>query len=83
MSDTNNTADFETSLAALENIVQQLETGKLSLADSLAAFEQGVALSRNCQTLLENAELRIQQLTDANGKPELSSLEDEPEPPTA
>lgn len=56
-------ADFETSLDELELLVEQMESGDLSLEDSLQAFERGVALTRSCQRALKNAELRVQTLT--------------------
>lgn len=57
-------ADFEHSLDELETLVQKLERGDLSLDDSLQAFERGVALYRNCQGALKQAELRVSQLLD-------------------
>ena len=44
--------DFEASLGRLEQLVDQLEEGELSLEDSLKAFEQGVKLTRECQEAL-------------------------------
>ena len=41
-----------------------MEHGDLSLDDSLASFERGVALYRNCQSALEQAELRVRLLMD-------------------
>lgn len=56
------TPDFETSLEQLETLVRQLEQGDLKLDQALAAFEEGVRLSRHCQQALQNAEQRVQQL---------------------
>jgi len=53
---------FETALTRLEGIVQSLEKGDLELEAALAAFEQGIALSRHCATQLERAERRIEVL---------------------
>ena len=53
---------FETSLAALERIVRELERGELPLEKSLELFEQGVKLSRECQERLNEAERRIEVL---------------------
>jgi len=53
---------FETALTRLEGIVQALERGDLELEAALAAFEQGVALSRQCAAQLEVAERRIEVL---------------------
>jgi exodeoxyribonuclease VII small subunit len=57
-------ADFETSLDALEALVERMEQGQLSLEDSLAAYERGVGLYRHCQQALEQAELRVRLLSD-------------------
>lgn len=56
-------AQFESSVTELEALVEQLESGDVSLEDALAKFERGVTLSRQCQQLLKNAELRVDQLT--------------------
>jgi exodeoxyribonuclease VII small subunit len=53
---------FETSLAELEGIVEQLEAGDLPLERSLELFEQGVRLSRECQKRLETAERKVEVL---------------------
>jgi exodeoxyribonuclease VII small subunit len=61
---------FEASLEALEQIVQQLEGGDLSLEKSLELFEQGIRLSRECQERLSQAERRIEVLMrDNQGRP--------------
>ncbi len=57
-------AEFERSLDELEQLVQRMEKGNLSLDDSLQAYERGIALYRNCQTALEQAELRVRLLSD-------------------
>jgi exodeoxyribonuclease VII small subunit len=69
---------FEESLAELEAIVTRLEGGKLGLADSLAAYQQGVARLQQCYSSLEQAELKIAQVSrvDENGRPVLTSLDD-------
>jgi len=56
--------DFETSLDALEQLVEKMEHGDMSLEESLAAYERGVGLYRRCQTALEQAELRVHLLSD-------------------
>ena len=53
--------DFEQSLADLQALVERLENGELSLEESLAAFEQGIALTRDCQGALAQAEQREQE----------------------
>ncbi|MDQ2068536.1 exodeoxyribonuclease VII small subunit [Natronospira bacteriovora] len=54
--------DFEKSLAELEQIVDRLEGGELSLEESLKAFESGVALTRQCRDALEKAEQKVSKL---------------------
>lgn len=54
---------FEEALAELESIVAQLETGQLTLDNSLSLFERGQQLAVRCNTQLEQATLRIEQLT--------------------
>lgn len=56
--------DFETAMTELEELVAQIETGNLSLEDSLKQFEQGIKLSRTCQQALSKAEQRVKILTD-------------------
>ncbi|TKR32817.1 exodeoxyribonuclease VII small subunit [Luteimonas gilva] len=57
-------ADFEASLDALEQLVEKMEHGEMSLEESLAAYERGVGLYRRCQQALEQAELRVRLLSD-------------------
>lgn len=59
--------DFEGSLQTLETFVNQMESGKLSLEESLKTFEQGVALTRQCQHALSQAEQRVSLLIENNG----------------
>ncbi len=62
--DSSPVADFETSLDALEALVQRMEQGNLSLEESLATYERGIGLFRSCQAALEQAELRVRLLSD-------------------
>jgi exodeoxyribonuclease VII small subunit len=55
---------FETAYAELEQIITQLESGDLPLEESVTLFERGRKLSAHCQTVLDKAELRVNQLTD-------------------
>lgn len=57
-------ANFEQSLDELEQLVERMEHGNLSLEESLAAYERGVGLYRQCQSALEQAELRVRLLSD-------------------
>ncbi len=63
---TGQVAKFEQSLDELEQLVAKMELGDLGLDDSLKSFERGISLYRECQTALEQAELRVKQLTDPN-----------------
>jgi exodeoxyribonuclease VII small subunit len=54
---------FEQALAELENIVRQLEGGRVPLEDSIAIYERGEALKKHCEGLLKRAEARIERIT--------------------
>jgi exodeoxyribonuclease VII small subunit len=73
--------DFEAALAELDSLVRKLEEGDLSLEQSLALYERGVQLSRFCHARLEEAERRIEILTERGElKPAPASLSgDEPD----
>ncbi len=58
---------FEQSLNDLQELVERLESGDLSLEESLATFEQGIGLTRECQSALQDAEQRVQTLLEQNG----------------
>lgn len=62
---------FEEALQALEDIVHQLEEGRLPLANALAQYEQGVKCMKTCFEQLRHAERRIEILSgvDADGNP--------------
>lgn len=62
------TPNFEKALESLESLVDEMEQGNLSLEESLKRFEKGIALSSECQQALQNAELKIKQLVEKNGK---------------
>lgn len=53
---------FEDALKQLESIAEQIEQGRIGLEESIAQYEQGMALVKQCQDILAKAELRIQQL---------------------
>lgn len=68
---------FEEALEELEKVVERLESGELSLEDSLAAFEEGVKLVRLCNQKLTEVEKKIELLVkDKEGKFELRLLEE-------
>jgi len=69
---------FETSLKKLEDLVEQLESGDLSLEESLRCFESGVKRVNRCQTLLDTAEARVEELTcTAEGELKVTPFERE------
>ena len=61
------TPDFENSLQELEQLVARLERGDLPLAESLALFEQGVALTRSCHGALAEAQQKVSVLLQQGG----------------
>jgi exodeoxyribonuclease VII small subunit len=60
--------DFEKSLGRLEQLVDQMEVGDLSLEESLKAFEAGVKLTRECQQALNEAEQKVTLLMEKDGE---------------
>jgi len=67
--------NFEAALEELEQLVQRMETGELTLEESLQAFERGVVLTRDCQQALKEAELRVQTLTETESGFSLDELD--------
>jgi exodeoxyribonuclease VII small subunit len=60
---------FEAALRRLEEIVETLESGELSLEESIRIFEEGVGLTRTCGQQLEQAEQKVSSLlAEAEGK---------------
>jgi exodeoxyribonuclease VII small subunit len=68
------TPAFEEKLGDLEGIVEQLESGQLSLDDAMKAFEKGISLTRECQESLAQAEQKVQVLLNKNGESSLEPL---------
>lgn len=68
--------DFDKKLNRLEEIVSKMESGSLSLEDSLKHFEEGVKLSRECNSQLNEAEQKVKVLLglDTEGKPVLEDF---------
>lgn len=61
--------DFEAALENLEELVEAMEEGDLSLEESLQAFEKGVKLTRECQTALDKAEQKVHLLVAGGEEP--------------
>ena len=73
-----NNKSFEEMMQSLEQIANELESGNLSLDDSVKKFEQGMEISKECSKILENAEKKITILTkdsDDNLKEENFNIE--------
>lgn len=70
--------DFEKSMAELEALVERMESGELTLEESMRQFERGIQLTRACQQQLKQAELKVQQLVQKNGDAKLEDFVDEP-----
>ena len=70
--------NFEEALAQLETIVRELEEGQISLADSLARYEEGVKLLKACYQQLEEAQRRIELLNrvDSEGNAQCEPFDD-------
>lgn len=72
--------DFEKSLQELEQLVERLERGDLPLAESLALFEQGVALTRSCHGALAEAQQKVSVLLQQGAQAAPAPFEAPPEP---
>lgn len=73
------TIDFEQALKGLEDLVERMETGELSLEDSLKAFERGIELTRHCQKALKTAEQKVEILTREGNEDRVEPFEPESE----
>jgi exodeoxyribonuclease VII small subunit len=62
------TLNFESALKQLEEIVTKLERGDVPLEESIAIYERGEALKTRCETLLKQAEERVEKIRAADGK---------------
>ena len=70
-------ATFEEALNLLEDSVAKLETGELTLEESLEVFEGGIAASRACASLLDQTRKRVQVLVEKNGGLHADFLEED------
>ena len=69
---------FEKSLADLEKIVERMEKGDQTLDQTIADFEKGMALSRQCQKSLDEAQLKVEKLVSRHGGLEPDDFDLEP-----
>ena len=67
--------DLEKSLAALEKLVTELESGDLPLEKAMRKFEEGIKLTRGCQAALKEAEQKVQILLKSAGGEDLQEFE--------
>jgi len=67
--------NLEKSLADLEELVEELESGDLPLETAMKKFEEGIKLTRGCQTALKDAEQKVQILLKSAGTDELTDFE--------
>ena len=69
-----NKFSFEESMKRLETIVKTLESGQVSLDDSLALYEEGIQLVKACEKKLKEVEQKAVKLIDESGESELKEL---------
>ena len=73
------TVNLEKSLTDLENLVEELESGDLPLEKAMKKFEDGIKLTRACQTALKEAEQKVEILLKSAGGDQLEDFEVEEE----
>lgn len=73
------TTDFESAIAELETLVEEMEHGDISLEDSLKKFERGIELTRTCQKALQDAEQKVRMLIEKKQSDTLVDVETEDE----
>lgn len=70
---------FEESMTRLEQIVRSMERGDVALEESLKLFQEGTELVKDCQKLLEEAQLQVKKImTASDGSPVEEAFQDEP-----
>ena len=69
--------NLEKSLADLESLVEELESGDLPLEKAMKKFEEGIKLTRGCQAALKEAEQKVEILLESAGDNELTEFEPE------
>lgn len=73
-----NIADLESSLSKISQLIEKMERGELTLEQALNHFEQGINLIKNCQTILQEAEQKVQILIQNSSQTELPGEELKP-----
>lgn len=74
--------EFEQALAELEALVGRLEHGDLPLDEALKAFERGVALTRQCQAALQQAQQKVEILLKRGGRTQIEPFDESAEDST-
>jgi len=69
---------FEQAIENLTGIVDKIETGQVSLAESLEQYEKGMAMIKHCRSILLDAEKRIEQIAENEEEEEIDEDEQEP-----
>jgi len=64
---------FEQALSELESIVQDLESGKAALEDSISSYERGTALKKHCEKKLQEAQMKIEKIS-VNGDGQVKTV---------
>jgi exodeoxyribonuclease VII small subunit len=67
--------DFEKTLSELESLVEKLEKGDQSLDESLSGFKQGIELTKQCQSVLDNAQQTVEQLINPEDEDSLVTFD--------
>lgn len=71
------TLTFEQAMQELEVLVRRLEEGRMPLEESIKAYERGTALKNHCQTKLQEAKLKVDQIVlSTTGTPTLKPFEE-------
>jgi exodeoxyribonuclease VII small subunit len=73
---TNDTPNFETAFIQLQKVIEKLENSELPLDEALRLYEEGKRLSAECASFLENARLRLTQLSETGSPKEATDADD-------
>ncbi|MGB4594619.1 MAG: exodeoxyribonuclease VII small subunit [Anaerolineaceae bacterium] len=74
---TNDTPNFEIAFAQLQQVIEKLENSELPLDEAMRLYEEGKHLSATCASILESAQLRLTQLSEASSNKEAPDADDE------
>lgn len=58
------TRKYEDQINELKEIIEKIENGDADLEESMALYEKGIAIMKNCEKILEEAELKVTELQD-------------------